>query len=148
MMIHKILWKALVLVAMLSGPATALAHGVHTHYKVEQSVTVDFSYEDHTPMAFDSYEIQPPDDSTPFQVGRTNRLGQCVFHPDRPGTWQVRLWTEDGHGATVKINVGDDLMVEATEENRSQRGSKFIVGVSVIFGIFGMLSMFNRRIKQ
>ena len=144
-------WKwrtlTLVIVVWLTQPMTAGAHGLHTHYQSEESVTVDFSFEDHTPMAFESYEILPPDDEVPFQVGRTNRLGQCVFHPDRPGLWQVRVWTEDGHGATVRIEVDENMLVGTVESHQPSRWSKMIMGLSVLFGVFGVVSLFSRRKK-
>lgn len=123
----------------------ALGHGVHTAVANGPAVAVAFTYADGSPLSFEEYEVLPPGDTTAFQVGNTDRTGRAVFRPDRAGTWRVRLWTEDGHGATLDVDVDEALLASAEVGTGPGRGSKLITGISVVFGIFGILALVAGR---
>lgn len=123
----------------------ALGHGVRTTVARDPAVAVAFTYEDGSPLSFEEYEVLPPGDTTAFQVGSTDRAGRAVFRPDRAGTWRVRLWTEDGHGATLDVDVDEALLAVAETGKGPGRLGKLITGVSVVFGVFGIVALVGGR---
>jgi nickel transport protein len=123
----------------------ARAHEIDHAVTHGKAVIVTMTYADHTPFSFESYEIFHEKEKVPFQVGRTDGLGRIVFIPDRNGSWRVRAFSEDGHGAELTVDV--DAIDFAVEAGRAPIGLllKILVGVSVLFGIFGLISMAFRR---
>lgn len=131
-------------VLLLAAPRPASAHGVHVQQQNTRAVSVEFSYDDLTPMSFEQYEVLAPDADAPFQVGRTDGLGRVVFRPDREGSWQVRVWTEDGHGGSTAVQVNGDMLATEELNARSGRLNKIITGIAVLFGLFGLLALVKR----
>ena len=144
-MMARLIPAALVLVALAwAGPAAA--HGVHTTFLSGPAVAMTVSFEDGSPMSFEEFEAIPPGDDTPFQIGRTDRLGRVVFQPDRAGTWTVRVWSEDGHGTVVEIPVGEDMLPSGGDNSpQVSQVNRIVTGVAVLFGIFGLVTMFTAR---
>jgi nickel transport protein len=137
---------AVSLCLLLLVPATAVAHGVATTTATGPAVTVTATYGDGLPLSFEACEVLAPEDEVPFQVGRTDRLGRVVFAPDRPGTWQVKVTTADGHGTTVSVAVGDDLLTTPSGPTGARtRSWKIITGIGVLFGAFGLLALVQQR---
>ncbi len=128
-------------------PAPALAHGVHIHQQNGSAVVVEFLFEDHSPLAFEEYEVMAPGARAPHQVGRTDRLGRVVFSPDSEGAWQVKVWTEDGHGGTTTVQVNGDMLVQEEGGARAGQLNKIITGVAVLFGLFGILAMVSKKAR-
>ncbi len=138
----RVVARALALViAVIVGPVSAQAHGVHPHVETQAAVTVIFSYEDHAPMAGERYEVMAPDGETVFTSGVTDLLGRTVFRPNQEGTWTVRVFSEDGHGATARVPVGGDLLAMEASGPRAGKLNKVITGGAVLFGIFGIAAL-------
>jgi nickel transport protein len=78
-------------------------------------------------------------------VGRTDSQGRVVFIPDRAGTWRLKVFSEDGHGADLSFTTGGEVGVRDANEPFLERHLRIIVGVSVIFGVFGLVDLFARR---
>nr|MEE4268840.1 hypothetical protein [Candidatus Krumholzibacteria bacterium] len=127
--------------AVIGAPVSALAHGVHPHVETQAAVTVIFSYEDHAPMAGERFEVMAPDGETVFTSGVTDLLGRAVFRPNQEGTWTVRVFSENGHGATARVPVGGDLLAMEAAGPRAGKLNKVITGVAVLFGIFGIAAL-------
>jgi len=68
-----------------------------------------------------------------------------VFLPDRAGTWRIRAFSEDGHGADFSFTTGAEGRVQAGDEPFLDRHLRLIAGVSAIFGLFGLIVLFTRR---
>jgi nickel transport protein len=68
-----------------------------------------------------------------------------VFRPDRAGTWRVKAFSEDGHGADLSLTTGAQGGIESADRSLFERHSRLVVGVSIIFGIFGLVSLYARR---
>ena len=127
-------------------PTPILAHGVTTDITHGPAVMVTVTYGDGQPMVLETCEVLAPDDSTAFQVGRTDRLGRVVFAPDRSGTWRVKVTTADGHGAEVPVEVDVSLFAVTGESTRPRtQVSKIITGIGVLLGIFGVVALVQRR---
>jgi len=134
---------ALVLCAWL--PGQALAHDLQHQIDEGAAVSVRLFFADGRDFSFESYEIYRAGDEVPFQVGRTDLQGRVVFLPDRAGTWRIKAFSEDGHGADFSFST--DLKGGAQDANRSflERHLRIVVGVSVIFGVFGLVNLLMRK---
>jgi len=136
------LLAALVLCAWL--PGQALAHDLEHDIGEGEAVTVKLFYADGSEFSFESYEVYRAGEEVPFQVGRTDVQGRVVFIPDRAGTWRLKAFSEDGHGADLSFTTGGEGGAAGVKEPFLERHLRLVVGVSVIFGVFGMLSLFAR----
>jgi nickel transport protein len=137
---------ALALCAWL--PGRAAAHDLQHSVGEGAAVSVKLFFADGKEFSFESYELYRAGDEIPFQVGRTDIEGRVVFLPDRAGTWRLKVFSEDGHGADLSFTTGGEGGVQDANEPFLERHLRIIVGVSVIFGVFGLVSLFARRGRQ
>ena len=126
-------------------PERAAGHDLQHSIEEGVAVTVKLFYADGNEFSFESYEVYRAGEEIPFQVGRTDALGRIVFLPDRAGTWRVKAFSEDGHGADLSLTTGAQGAIESADRPLFERHARLVVGVSIIFGIFGLLSLFARR---
>jgi nickel transport protein len=126
-------------------PERAAAHDLRHSIEEGVAVTVKLFFADGNEFSFESYEVYHAGEEIPFQVGRTDALGRLVFRPDRAGTWRVKVFSEDGHGADLSLTTGVQGAVESADRSLFERHSRLVVGVSIIFGIFGLVSLYARR---
>jgi len=133
---------------VLGLPALCLGHG--TGYAVVEGGTgVKATYDDGSPMAYcDVAVFAPGDPSTEYQTGTTDRNGCFAFFPDTNGNWRVTVDDGMGHLVTANIVVGPEMLHVRAGANGRDRLGRSIVGVSVIFGVFGILSLFSRRVRS
>ena len=131
------------LCAWLSGQA--LAHELQHSVDEGAAVSVKLSFAGGNDFAFEAYEVYRAGDEIPFQVGRTDAQGRVVFIPDRAGTWRVKVFSEDGHGVDFSFTTGVKSDVRDTSPSPLGRHLRIIVGVSIIFGFFGLVTLFRRR---
>ena len=126
-------------------PGQVLAHDLQHQIEEGAAVSVRLSFADGSDFSFESYEVYRAGEEVPFQVGRTDLQGRVVFLPDRAGTWRIKAFSEDGHGADFSFST--DVIGGAAEANRSflERHLRIVVGISLIFGVFGLLDLFVRR---
>jgi len=137
--------RVLVLALCAWLPVQALAHDLQHRIDEGAAVSVRLFYADGSDFSFESYEVYRAGDEIPFQVGRTDLQGRVVFLPDRAGTWRIKAFSEDGHGADFSFST--DLKGGAQDANRSflERHLRIVVGVSVIFGVFGLVNLLMRK---
>ena len=141
----RVLFLAWVLIAMGS---TAAAHDLQHEAGVgEGAISVRLFFSDGNVFSFEAYEVYREGEEIPFQVGRTDALGRLTFIPDRPGTWRVKVFSEDGHGLDFSVVAGEAGGVETAGGPRLHGYSRLVVGIAVIFGIFGLLNLFFGRRK-
>ena len=126
-------------------PERAAAHDLRHSIEEGAAVTVKLFSADGNEFSFESYEVYYEGEEIPFQVGRTDAHGRVVFLPDRAGTWRVKAFSEDGHGADLSLTTGAQGAIESADRSLFERHSRLVVGVSIIFGIFGLVSLFARR---
>jgi len=134
---------ALLLCAWL--PGQALAHDLQHEIGEGEAVSVRLFYADGSAFAFESYEVYRAGEEVPFQVGRTDFLGRVVFLPDRAGTWRIKAFSEDGHGADFSLTTGEGSGIRDSSRPLLERHLGIVVGVSVIFGVFGIVDLWMRR---
>jgi nickel transport protein len=135
--------------ALLVLPAALLASTLHAHSLSHEAqpgnvVIVELRYGDGSPFSYETAEVYRPAESVPFLAGRTDANGRLAFVPDRSGDWRVRAFSEDGHGG--------DFTVAAVAEGGSSPSSAGLgevgdlaVGLSILFGLFGLWSLFVRK---
>jgi len=90
---------AIALLLCLWLPERAAAHDLRHSIEEGAAVTVKLFSADGNEFSFESYEVYYEGEEIPFQVGRTDARGRLVFLPDRAGTWRVKAFSKDGHGA-------------------------------------------------
>ncbi len=121
-------------------PATAQAHALLHEIVGDEVVVVRFQFAgtDEQPW-FEPYEIFAPGSATPHQRGLVNANGEITFRPSTPGRWQVRVATEDGHGANVSVDVSEAGRVEAG--GSTPFGQRLAMAMAILFGVFGVAAL-------
>jgi len=106
--------------------------------------------------------IYAPDETQPYQTGRTDKAGYFAFMPNALGDWAFAIDDERGHKDRLVISIdqgffnGDDEIVgaadadlrpeesenkltEVVQEKNIPNVYRVIFGVAIIFGITGTL---------
>ncbi|PSR18903.1 hypothetical protein C8255_05115 [filamentous cyanobacterium CCP3] len=153
----------LLALALTSGAAPALAHGVTVEHRKVSSVELEARFETGEPMANAQVLVYAPGNPTDvWQEGTTNDQGRFSFTPDssQPGSWEVMV-RQAGHGVLTTIPVadstaeGDPASTPATE---AEAGSNSLISPSttlspvqrgitigsVIWGFIGTALFFAR----
>lgn len=135
---------------LLIAANTVQAHSIN--YQVEQrGMAVRAYYSEKHLASYSQYELYGPGDKDPYQTGRTDRKGYIGFVPDRPGVWKLQVWGESTHGfhgVTTKIKVDKALELEGFNKPMVAAYTKYVTGISLIFGIFGIYSFWLSRRKE
>ena len=138
-------WATFALLSALACAGTARAHGVELIKEDRPTVQVRASYSDGGPMNYAEVSIYAPDDSQrAFQRGRTDRLGRFAFCPQQKGSWRVIISDGMGHQIDEKIEVGKAPGAApsvAPQAAGLPMAYKVLVGLSLIFGLFGLASI-------
>ncbi len=125
--------------------------GHSIHYDVQQKgISVKVFYEKDNPASYSEYELFGPGDKEPHQIGRTDKNGFLSFIPDRMGSWKIKVWGESTHGfhgVTIDINVNQALQLDSFSKPLVSTYTKLVVGISIIFGLFGIFAFWKSRRK-
>jgi len=78
----------------------------------------------------------------------SDRNGCFAFLPDTNGTWKVTVDDGMGHLAEARIDIDSAGGRHAEEAHQADRLSGAVVGISVIFGCFGVYAMLSGRAKR
>ncbi|MCW5963329.1 MAG: hypothetical protein KIT83_04760 [Bryobacterales bacterium] len=144
-------FAGVLLVMLTTSPVTA--HDLQT--KVRQQppfVVVEATYDGEEAACFLAVRVLAPEERQPaadaFQTGRTDRDGRFVFLPNRPGLWKVSVDDEMGHRATQEVTV-TNAPAPPTSPAEGTGGrtnsDKLLVGLSVLFGVTGLLMAWLSR---
>lgn len=135
------------MVFVLATAGAAPGHGVR-HSTSEGGTIVRAAYDDGSPMAFcDVAVLAPCEAETPFQAGATDRNGGFAFIPDTNGTWTVTVDDGMGHRVTARVVVEQGALVEGNAAVPAGRLHGAIVGLGILFGLFGLWALFANRHK-
>ena len=131
-------------------PLLLLSIAVHAHelrYTTTQgsAILIEVTAPGEGGLANAPYEIRAGGASTPVQMGWTTATGRIAFAPAEPGTYQVSVFSAGGHGVNFELEVDEAFTLAATEQPFVARHAKSLIGVSVLFGLFGLLMLFYRR---
>ena len=138
---------AFLLAALLGLAQSAAAHDLQYSVSGAQAVVVKLFYVDNKPFTFEGYEIYRAGEKLPYQVGRSDSQGRIAFLPDRAGEWRIKAISEDGHGLDFTLTTDAAARVEASDKPAFERYSRIVVGIAVILGLFGLLSLYVRKKK-
>lgn len=139
--------RSFLLAALLCLARPAVAHDLQYSVSGAQAVVVKLFFVDNTPFTFEQYEIYRAGDKLPYQVGRTDNQGRIAFLPDRVGTWRIKTISEDGHGLDFTLKTDAAAQVAAAEKPAYERYGRIVVGVAILLGLFGFLSLYVRKRK-
>ncbi len=136
---------ALVLLLWTVGAA---AHEVHHDIAATGAVMVHLRYADGSPFAYEKYELFPEGQEVPVQVGNSDAQGRVVFVPGETINWRLKAYSADGHGVDLKfaapaIQAATAPAVAAGPD----RPTQLLIGLSLLFGLFGLVQLFLRRRK-
>ncbi len=127
---------------------------------VGQAHTVDYQMDRETAVvvtvrlgeevaSYSEYELFPPSSSeTPFQLGRTDAQGRLSFLPNETGVWRVKVSADSQHGlhgVEIEVQVDESMTAEIASRPLVARHTRLVVGISVLFGIFGLMSLLRSR---
>lgn len=135
-------------VLLLLMTSLCYAHALLHEVVDGEAVTLRLSFPGGDRPSFQPYEVQGPGAAAPFQSGRVNALGELSFRPDRPGTWSVRVFTEDGHGATIDLEVDaarSVASVQGPQGGEHHYWSRVLAALGYLLGAFGLLVMWRGR---
>ena len=135
----------LIMFLMASGPLRA--HDLQYTVVGGQAVVIKLFHVDNSPFSFEGYEIYRDGEKLPYQVGRTDALGRIAFLPDRAAKWRVKAFSEDGHGLDFKLGTDAAATLSGSEKPVFERYIRIFIGVAVILGLFGFLSLYLKRRK-
>ncbi|MBT3194041.1 MAG: hypothetical protein HN341_15975 [Verrucomicrobia bacterium] len=126
----------------------AFAHGVQ-HRVFPGGTGVEATYDDGSPMAFcDVTVVAPGDQGNEHQTGTTDPHGRFAFIPDTNGIWNLSVDDGMGHLVTAEVQIGPNALVGSRPDTRVGRLTGGIVGVSVIFGLFGIYCLCRQNVAQ
>jgi nickel transport protein len=137
--------SALLAAALLSSAALS-AHELHYELARDAAVVLRLHYANGQAFAYEAYELYRGEESTPYQVGRTDAVGRVAFVPGVTAEWRIKAYSEDGHGIDRHIDVtpaGTGLRGGSLIE----RYPRAVIGVSVILGLFGLYQLLLSRRK-
>ncbi len=137
-----------VLFILIAAAHPAYAHDLQYEVSRDRAVVVKLFFGDGMDFSYESYEIYRPNESIPFQTGRTDALGRLSLLPDRKGTWRLKLFSESGHGLDFTLDIDKDGIIEDVEKPLYSKFLKVMTGIGIIFGIFGIVKLFLKRKRK
>lgn len=133
---------------LLFVPGTGGAHEVRHAVSEAKALVVSLSYAGGGEFSGEKYEIYPPGEETPFQVGRTDELGRVVFVPDRDGGWRIRAFSKDGHGLDIEVTAGGGGLEIGTGVVERGESARIMFGASIILAAFGLIALLYCRRRR
>ena len=128
-------------------PCRLWAHGVVYEIKGDKAVIIKVTYDDGEPMSYAEIEIFSPDNKDiEYQNGRTDKNGSFAFLPDQIGGWKIIVNDGMGHGVVTEVEVKEAMKIETTAKGWP-RLQKLITGISIIWGLAGLIFYFKMRKK-
>ena len=109
------------------------------------AVVITLHFTDGSPFGYEEYEIFFGREDIPYQVGRSDASGRICFLPDHEGSWRIRTFSADGHGADFSFQAAPDQAPSARPAGWIDRYPRIFAGMGFILGLFGVLSLFLRR---
>lgn len=139
----KSLYAIVTLILMYVVP-NALAHGVEHNFS-QGATAITAAYDDGSPMAYCDVKVfTPGEGKEPYQEGSSDRNGCFAFLPDTNGIWRVTVDDGMGHLLDAGIEISSTgLLSESESPQHKDRLKGTVLGVSLIFGCFGLYAMFT-----
>lgn len=114
------------------------AHDIDLNF-VKGGIGIRAYYSDGTPLSSANVKIfSPSDDKREFQICSTDKNGYFFFLPDTKGKWRIEISDSMGHGLVKHIEITEEIQVLGANY-LVPLWQKILVGVSIIFGLTGIL---------
>ncbi len=143
-------YKMLLILGLCVAHSPLYAHGIK--YSLGSGgIVVQASFDNNQPANGLYVYVFAPGSSEKFQTGKTDPNGRFVFFPDRAGEWEVLVFDKMGHRLEIKIPVNEAMKVEKKSDGYSiPLFLKGLMGISIIFGLFGCLLGWKgyKKLKQ
>lgn len=142
-------WALAIFLLAWGTNAPLSAHKVE--YRIGQGgIVIEVWYEGipRVPMRGAYFKVFSPESREEFQKGRVDARGRFCFFPDQNGKWVALVNDGQGHGVTIDVVLDEGLRLKTSGEKGMPFSIRLAVGLSLIFGIFGVLSLFWRRPRQ
>lgn len=123
----------------------SIAHDLQYAVEPASAVVVRLFYSASAGFSYEGYEIFRHGEKIPYQVGRTDANGRLAFLPDRAGEWRIKASSNDGHGVDFTVTTDATGAVSGAERPFFDSHARLLAGVGMLFGLFGVLSLFLRR---
>ena len=124
------------------------AHAVR-HAVLEGATVIQWHYDDGQPLARrEVVVLAPGEDKEVYQGGMTDRSGVFAFLPNTNGRWTVTVDDGMGHRADVYVDVDPYSAPRVSPGAEPDRLGGLVVGAGVIFGCFGLYTLFADRWKR
>ncbi len=124
------------------------AHGTRGTIETDSRVIVA-RYDDESPMDYcDVNVFSPANGEEAWLSGTTDPNGRFAFCPDTQGVWRVTVDDGMGHRVEMDVECGEDARTTSGEEHHHHTVNRplgVLIGVAVIFGLFGIISIFKRK---
>lgn len=133
------------LLALLLWAGAAAAHEVHHAVAAREAAVVSLAYADGSPFAYEKYELYAAGQDVPVQVGNTDAAGRVAFVPGAGRQWRLKAYSADGHGVDLRFEAPPLQAAAAPQAAGPDRATPTLVGLSLLFGLFGLYQLFRRR---
>lgn len=135
------------LIIALCWAAAAQAHEVHHRVEATGAIVITLTYANGQPFAYEKYALTPAGQETPQQVGNTDAQGRIAFVPGAVEKWRVQATSADGHGINLDFTAPQTQpgTAAATTDLATPRWLLAVLGLSLIFGIFGLIQLLTRK---
>lgn len=120
------------------------AHNLKHTLSWDESVTITLQFVKEGDFSFQSYEVYAPKTKIPFQVGRSDVQGRVVFLPNSSGKWLVKIFSEDGHGKIIEVDIDKNNKGQKIVQNTSILG-RLLWGFLLLFSVFGVMYFTKRK---
>ncbi len=124
------------------------AHAVEGTVAPARSLCAKFQFDDGDPMSYAEVTIRITGEKLPFQKGRTDADGRFCFYPRQAGTYQIKAADGMGHALELSVEADAGKAPEVKTPSDCQDTAdwqKVLMGISLLFGLFGLLAMFRKR---
>ena len=134
------------LLLVLCASCTCWAHGSHC-LRLAGAIGVQATYDNGDPFVeADVLVFAPENRETPWLSGKTDRQGRFFFVPDADGSWLIRIKDAEGHAASNTLKVANRAIEDdGRGEGRASKGTRVLIGLAIVFGLFGLFSLVRRR---
>jgi hypothetical protein len=123
--------------------SVGVGHKAHIR-TIEGGIVIEAFYDDANPMSSCKVQVTSPSDSTYLLSSTTDEHGRFAFVPDCDGIWKITVSDGIGHLAKLNLKIEEGDINTNRENNETVRFSGLIVGISVIFGLFGVFVLFSK----
>jgi len=147
------------IILLFASAGLLLGHGVHVEVKqFSPLILVTSGYSAANPLKDASVSVFAPGEEEIFQNGRTDKCGVFSFKPDRAGAWKFVVDDEMGHKKETIIEINEAFFTKTPPQSSGNSSAqqpavfcalpislKLLIGLSLIFGIFGIFSLIKAR---